>query len=37
MALGLPGKLFGWAPPMQRAIRKNADRNLRAYMAKRSV
>jgi ketosteroid isomerase-like protein len=35
MALGLPGKLFGWLPPMQNKIRKNADAALRAYMAKK--
>jgi ketosteroid isomerase-like protein len=37
MALGLRGKLLGWAPAMQRAIRKNADKGLRAYMAKQPV
>jgi ketosteroid isomerase-like protein len=37
MALGLKGKLLGWAPPVQRAIRKNADAGLRAYMARRPV
>ena len=35
MALGLPGKLFGWLPPMQNAIRKKGDAGLRAYMAKK--
>ncbi|AKT43243.1 nuclear transport factor 2 family protein [Chondromyces crocatus] len=32
MALGLPGRLFGWFPPFQRAIQKKADGNLRAYL-----
>jgi ketosteroid isomerase-like protein len=35
MALGVPGKLFGRLPPLQWAIRKNADRALRAHMAGR--
>jgi ketosteroid isomerase-like protein len=35
MALGLKGKLLGWLPPVQNAIRKNADAGLRAYMAKK--
>ncbi len=35
MALGLKGKLLGWLPPVQGAIRKQADAGLRAYMAKR--
>jgi ketosteroid isomerase-like protein len=35
MALGVKGKLFGWLPLLQRAIRKNADRALRAHMARR--
>jgi ketosteroid isomerase-like protein len=34
MALGLKGKLLGWLPPVQNAIRKNADAGLRAYMEK---
>jgi ketosteroid isomerase-like protein len=34
MALGLKGRLFGWAPPVQRAIRANADRGLRAFIQK---
>lgn len=37
MALGLPGKLFGWLPPMQRSIRAKADKGLRAYMASKSA
>jgi len=36
MALGLKGKLLGWAPPVQNAIRKQADAGLRAWMNKRS-
>lgn len=35
MALGLKGKLLGWAPPVQAAIRKNADAGLRAFMNKK--
>lgn len=35
MALGWKGKLFGWAPPLQNAVRKQADKGLRAYLAKR--
>jgi ketosteroid isomerase-like protein len=34
MALGLKGKLLGWAPPVQNAIRKQADAGLRAWMKK---
>jgi ketosteroid isomerase-like protein len=34
-ALGLKGKLLGWAPFVHKAIRANADKGLRAYMAKR--
>ncbi len=37
MALGLKGKLLGWAPPVQNAIRKNADQGLRAFIAKQRV
>lgn len=33
-ALGLKGKLLGWLPPVQNAIRANADKGLRAYIAK---
>ncbi len=33
-ALGLKGKLLGWTPFVQKAIRSNADKGLRAYMAK---
>jgi ketosteroid isomerase-like protein len=35
MALGLKGKLLGWLPPVQSAIRKQADAGLRDYMKKR--
>lgn len=35
MALGLKGKLLGWAPPVQGAIRKLARRGLDAYEAKK--
>ncbi len=35
MALGLKGKLLGWLPAVQNAIRKNADAGLRAYIAKK--
>jgi ketosteroid isomerase-like protein len=35
MALGLKGKLLGWLPQVQGAIRKNADAGLRAYLAKK--
>ncbi len=36
MALGLPGKLLGWSPPLQNKIRKNADAGLRAFLKKRA-
>jgi hypothetical protein len=35
MALGLKGKLLGWAPFVQGAIRKQADAGLRAFMKDR--
>ena len=35
-ALGLTGRLFGWLPPMQKAIRKKGDAGLRAYMSSQS-
>lgn len=35
MALGWKGKLLGWLPPVQNAVRKQADAGLRAYMKKR--
>ena len=34
MALGLKGRLLGWAPFVQRAIRKEADGGLRDYIRK---
>ena len=33
-ALGLKGLLFGWAPPVQQAIRAQAARGLDTYVAK---
>lgn len=35
-ALGLKGRLLGWAPPVQSAIRKQAAKGLDAYIAKRA-
>lgn len=35
MALGAKGKLLGWLPPVQAAIRKEAMAGLESYMAKR--
>jgi ketosteroid isomerase-like protein len=35
MALGMKGKLLGWAPFVQSALRKNAARGLDAWMEKR--
>ena len=37
MALGAKGKLLGWAPPIQGAIRKNAARGLDAFLAKQAA
>jgi ketosteroid isomerase-like protein len=37
MALGLPGKLLGWAPFMQATIRKNGMDGLRSYMQKQAA
>jgi ketosteroid isomerase-like protein len=37
MALGLPGKLLGWSPPMQNKIRKGAKEGLAAFMKKRAA
>jgi ketosteroid isomerase-like protein len=37
MALGAKGRLLGGLPPLQRAIRSNADRGLRRYMAHDAV
>lgn len=34
MALGWKGKLLGWLPPVQNAVRKQADKGLRIYMAR---
>jgi hypothetical protein len=34
-ALGLPGLLFGWTPPMQSKIRKMARRNLDKFLISR--
>ena len=34
MALGMKGKLLGWLPPVQNAIRKQGDAGLRAWMKK---
>ena len=36
MALGLKGKLLGWLPPVQGAIRKTAGDGLKAFMAHRA-
>ncbi len=33
-ALGLPGKLFGWSPPMQSKVRSTALANLAKFQAK---
>jgi len=33
-ALGLPGLILGWTPPMQRAIRARADQALAAWAAR---
>jgi ketosteroid isomerase-like protein len=35
MALGLKGKLLGWLPPVQAAIRKEAVENLDKFLKKR--
>jgi hypothetical protein len=35
-ALGPVGKLFGWAPPLQNSIRKEARKNLERFLAKRA-
>jgi ketosteroid isomerase-like protein len=34
MALGLKGTLLGWSPIVQGAVRKQADKGLRAFMKK---
>jgi len=36
-ALGLKGLLLGWAPPVQRAIRRQAARGLDAFIAARGL
>jgi ketosteroid isomerase-like protein len=36
-ALGLKGRLLGWAPPVQSAIRKQAAKGLDEYIAKRGL
>jgi ketosteroid isomerase-like protein len=36
-ALGPVGKLFGWAPPLKRAVGKEAMRGLNAWMAKNKI
>jgi ketosteroid isomerase-like protein len=36
-ALGPVGKLFGWAPPLKRAVGKEAMRGLDAWMAKNKI
>jgi ketosteroid isomerase-like protein len=36
-ALGLKGRLLGWAPPVQSAIRKQAAKSLDDYMVKRGL
>jgi len=35
-ALGIPGLLFGWSPPLQKSIRRRARRNLYKFMSKKS-
>ncbi len=35
MALGVKGRLIGWLPPVQAAIRREADAGLRAFMRPR--
>ena len=37
MALGTPGKLLGWLPPMQNAVRKKALKGLDDYIVKRNL
>ena len=36
-ALGIKGLLLGWAPPVQRAIRRQAARGLDAFIAARGL
>lgn len=35
MALGAPGRLLGWAPPLRNKVRKEAMRNLQAFRNER--
>ena len=35
-ALGLPGKLLGWSPPLQSKVRKTALENLAKFQAERA-
>jgi ketosteroid isomerase-like protein len=37
MALGPKGTLLGWAPPVRAAIRREADKGLRAFIAQRAT
>ena len=37
MALGVPGKLLGWSPPLQNKIRRTAADGLAAYLKKRAA
>jgi len=37
MALGLKGRLLGWSPPVQKAIRAQAIRGLDEYMSRQPV
>jgi ketosteroid isomerase-like protein len=36
MALGAKGVLLGWLPPVQAAVRREADKGLRAWLAKQA-
>jgi hypothetical protein len=37
MALGLKGKLLGWLPPVQNAVKAQAMQGLEAYISKHSL
>lgn len=37
MALGLPGKVLGWFPPLQNLLRRRAARGLEDYLVKRGL
>ncbi len=37
MALGFKGKALGWAPPVQNAIRKQAAKGMKAFVAKNNL